>query len=319
MNNYIEIAKDVLKRESDSLQKLVGMINESFVKAIELLLNTDGKVIVTGVGKSGHIGSKIAASLSSTGTSSFILNPSEGIHGDLGVVMEGDCIIALSKTGETKELLNILPYPKRIGVPIISITSGKDSTLDDLSDVTLLIPDDGEVCPMGLAPTTSTTLTLALGDAIVVALMKAKGFNEEQFAVFHPGGQLGRKLLKVKDMMIPKSKLAIINKDKKMKEVLKEFVTTNKGMCIYINNNKLQGILSDGDMKRKLLEFENLLEKKFSEVMIKNPTTINKNKFALEALNIMEEKSFTWLLVNDEKNEFCGIIHIHDILKGKLV
>lgn len=317
--DFVKIAKDVLKSEAESLLKLSNNIDNNFNEAIEILYNCKGKVILTGVGKSGHIASKIAATFSSTGTPAFFLNPMEGMHGDIGVIMEKDVIIAISKTGETEELLNILPYPKRLNIPIIAITTGKESSLAKLSDIVLLLPNVKEVCPMNLAPTTSTTMTLALGDALAVALMEKRNFKKEQFAMFHPGGSLGRQLKKVYEVMTPKSEFAIGHENITIKEALELIIKKNKGLCVFVNNkDEITGILTDGDLKRLLLKVDNLLDKKAKDVMIKNPKKINKNSFVLEAIEKMEGK-YTQLVVVDDNNKLSGVIHIHDILSKKVI
>ena len=322
--DFLNIGIGIVRKEAESLIELEKLMKteyyeEQFNKAIDILYNCTGKVIVTGVGKSGHIGGKIAATLSSTGTPAFFLNPAEGVHGDIGVIMEGDVLIAISKSGETEELLNILSYPKRLGVPIIAITTNKYSSLTEIADVVLLLPDVDEVCPMNLAPTTSTTLTLVLGDALAVSLMEKRGFREEHFALLHPAGSLGRKLKKVYEIMTPVNEFAVASDDLTIKDVLKLIVEKNKGLCVFIDKDKnITGILTDGDLKRLLLKVDNLLDKKANEVMIKNPKTIKKDAFALEALKLMEGK-YTQLVVIDDNKKLCGVIHIHDILKGKVV
>lgn len=322
-DEIISYAKEAIRKEGEAVLKLENFIDNNFIKALQLILNCDGKIIITGVGKSGHIGGKIAATLSSTGTPAFYLNPSEGVHGDIGVIMDKDLIIAISKSGETDELLTILPYPKRLGVPIISITENKNSSLAKISDVILLIPSEYEVCPMNLAPTTSTTLTLVLGDALAVALMKAKNFTPEQFAIFHPAGSLGKKLKKVKDLMTDIKELAVVNENSTVLEALDKMVNFSsygsRGVCLFISEeNKVTGILADGDLKRLLIKYPDLVNKVCKDIMIKNPKRIKYDAFAFEALQIMENK-YSFLLVENEKNEIIGVIHFHDILKGKVL
>ncbi|MCX8058755.1 MAG: KpsF/GutQ family sugar-phosphate isomerase [Spirochaetes bacterium] len=319
----LNIAKEAVKKEGEAVAKLVNYIDENFLKALELIINCSGKLIITGVGKSGHIGGKIAATLSSTGTPAFYLNPAEGVHGDIGVVMEEDLIIAISKSGETEELLAILPYPKRIGVPIIAVTENKESSLSKIADITLLIPSECEVCPMNLAPTTSTTLTLVLGDAIAVALMKAKNFTPEKFAIFHPAGSLGKKLKKVKDLMTDISDLAVVDENEIVIKALDQMVNFSslgsRGVCLFKDkNNNITGILADGDLKRLLLKYPDLVNKRCYEIMIREPKRIKHDSFAFEALQKMENK-YSFLLVEDENNNIIGVIHFHDILKGKVI
>jgi|YNPMSStandDraft_1061717.scaffolds.fasta_scaffold00057_20 arabinose-5-phosphate isomerase len=322
-DELINLAKEAIKKESEAIFKLSDLIDDNFIKAIEIILNCKGKVIITGVGKSGHIGGKIAATLSSTGTPAFYLNPSEGIHGDIGVIMDKDIILAISKSGETEELLSILPYPKRLGVPLISITENNNSSLAKLSDVVLTIPKEMEVCPMNLSPTTSTTLTLVLGDAIAVTLMKAKRFTPEQFATFHPGGSLGKKLMRVRELMTDISQIALVDEDFYVKDALDKMVNYSqfgsRGVCLFKNKNgEITGIISDGDFKRLLLKYPDLINKKCFEIMIKDPKKIDENAFAFEALQIMENK-YSFLLVKNEEEKITGVIHFHDILKGKVI
>lgn len=317
--DFVKIAKEVIKSEAESLIKLSERIDGNFNKAVNLLYNCKGKVILTGVGKSGHIAGKIAATFSSTGTPAFFLNPMEGMHGDIGVIMEKDVVIAISKTGETEELLNILFYPKRLNIPIIAITSDSDSSLAKLSTTVLILPQIKEVCPMNLAPTTSTTMTLVLGDALAVALMEKRKFKKEQFAMFHPGGSLGRQLKKVYEVMTPKSEFAIGDENITIRDALKLIIKKNKGLCVFTNKEgDITGILTDGDLKRLLLKIDNLLERTAKEVMIRNPKKINRNSFVLEAVQKMEGK-YTQLIVVDDNDKLCGVIHIHDILSKKII
>jgi len=276
-----------------------------------------------GVGKSGHIASKISATFSSTGTPSFFVNPNDAMHGDIGVIDENDVIIAISKEGESSELLVALEYPKRLKVPIIAITANEKSQLAHLANVVIKIPKTAEACPLNLAPTTSTTATLVLGDCIAIALMQKRNFNKEQFAQFHPGGNLGKKLKKVEEIITPVGKFAFLPDSAKIKDALKEIVSIpppNMGICVfYGEKGKVTGIITDGDLKRLLLKYDNLLELEAKDVMIKTPHTILKNELVITAINQMEELKIRQLVVLNEDNSLAGIIDLSDIIKYKIV
>ncbi|MEJ5273613.1 MAG: KpsF/GutQ family sugar-phosphate isomerase, partial [Spirochaetota bacterium] len=281
------------------------------------------KTIVMGVGKSGHIGSKISATFSSTGTPSFFLNPNDALHGDIGVINEDDVIIAISKDGGSSELLIALEYPKRLKIPIIAITTNEKSQLAEIANVVLKIPKTDEACPLNLAPTTSTTATLVLGDCLAIALMQKRNFKKEQFAQFHPGGNLGKKLKKVEEIMTPVGKFALLPDNSKIKDALKAIVSIpppNMGICVfYCEDNKVTGIITDGDLKRLLLKYNNLLELQAREVMIKTPHTILKNELVITAINKMEELKIRQLIVLNEDQSLAGIIDLSDIIKYKIV
>jgi len=318
-NEILSIAKDVLDNEASAILKVKDILNESFCKAVDILFNCKGKIVVTGMGKSGNIGKKISATLTSTGTTAVFLNPAEAIHGDIGILAENDVLLALSKSGNTEEINTIIPFVKRLGIPVISIVNEKDSSLDKSSDVSLYINVDKEACPMNLAPTTSTTAMLALGDAIAVTLMHKKGISENEFKLFHPGGMIGKQLLLVRDIMETEN-LPFISPDETVKQALEIILSkNNRGIVIVVDNNKnLSGILVDGDLKRIALKYEgNFLNKKVSEVMTKNPKTIKQDCFVSEALKIMENK-YTSLIVTQD-NIPTGLLHIHDILLAKII
>ncbi|MGD9637874.1 MAG: SIS domain-containing protein [Alphaproteobacteria bacterium] len=312
----IAIAKAVLLMEAKGIEKLSEKIDENFIKAVEIINKLEGKVIVTGIGKSGHIACKISATLASTGTPSFFVHPAEASHGDLGMISAKDVVLALSNSGETAELKDIVAYTKRFGIPLISITSKDKSTLSKNSDVTLVLPKADEACPLGLAPTTSTTMMMALGDALAVALLEKKGFSRDDFSVRHPGGKLGQSLLKVEDLMHKGDEMPNVNYNMPMPEAL--IVMTNKSfgcLCVLDDNQEIIGIITDGDLRRHMSK--NMLELKAKDVMTKNPKTVKKELLAVEALRIMNQSKITSLFVDEEKIP-CGIIHIHDCLRAKI-
>lgn len=313
-----ELAKEVLDIEAYSILKLKNSINENFTKAIEILYNCKGRVIVTGMGKSGLIGKKIAATLSSTGTPSYFLHPAESTHGDSGIITREDVIIAISNSGETNELLNLLPLIKRFGIPLIALTGGLNSTLAKTSDVTLDISVEKEACPLNKAPTASTTATLALGDAIAVCLLEKRGFTEEDFLIFHPSGALGKGFLySVSELMIKGDKLPLAFEDDKFTDVI-ELITQKKlGLAIITDKNcKMTGVLTDGDIRRTLIKYPNVQNLKVIDVMTANPKTISPHELAAKALHLMEKYSITALAITDERKKPVGVLHIHDLLKA---
>lgn len=298
--------------EIDTLKILKENLNISLTKALDIMQNVKGRVIVTGMGKSGHIGKKIAASLASTGTPSFFVHPAEASHGDLGMITEDDVVIAISNSGESKELADILNYCKRFGIPLISITKNSNSSLGKAGDILLLIPNNGEACPLGLAPTNSTTATLVIGDILTTCLMERKGFTKTDFNDRHPGGKLGSILQKVSDLMHTETEIPILNENSSMQEVLIEMTSKRLGCVGFINNaGELTGILTDGDLRRCLSA--KVLDKKAYEIMTRNPKTISKDSIASSAMKIMNDKKITNLFVI-ENNKPIGVIHIHDLL-----
>ncbi|RKQ63434.1 arabinose-5-phosphate isomerase [Thermovibrio guaymasensis] len=317
MEEILKEGKRVLLEESQAIEKLARELNEDFIKAVELLHRTRGRVVLTGVGKSGLICKKIAATLSSTGTPAFFLHPTDAAHGDLGMVKGEDTVIAVSNSGETAELLSIIPLIKSFGIPVIAITSNPNSSLARLSDVVLNIGVKREACPLNLAPTTSTTVTLALGDAIAAALMKLKGFTPEEFAKFHPGGKLGIRLSKVKEIMRTGREIPIVKPDTPLKEAIFEISSKKIGATLVVENGKLVGIITDGDLRRAL-EKGATLETKVSELMTKNPKKIEEEAYGEEALREMEKHKITVLPVVNKEGKLKGIIHLHDILGRRL-
>lgn len=318
----IENAKRVLRIEAESIQSLIERIGEEFLQAIDILLFCEGRVVVTGMGKSGIIGKKIAATLASTGTPALFLNPAEGIHGDLGMITKGDVLIAISNSGETEELNKILPLIKRLDVKLISLTGGLNSTLAMISDVVLDVGVKEEACPFGLIPTASTTAALAMGDALAVALLEKRGFKEEDFAFYHPGGTLGKKLLlKVEDLMHKGKDIPVVYEDASMKDAILEISSKKLGMTSVLDNKgKLSGIITDGDLRRLLEKGEtDIFRIKANDVMTRNPKTIKGSELAAKAVSIMEQHSITSLIVVNEDNKPEGIIHLHDLLKTGVV
>lgn len=314
-----ELAKEVLTIEANSILRLKNSIGTEFDKAIDLLFNCKGHVIVTGMGKSGLIGRKIAATLSSTGTPSYFLHPAESTHGDSGIITRNDVIIAISNSGETQELLNLLPLIKRFGVTMIGMTGKMGSTLAHASDVTLDISVEKEACPLNKAPTASTTATLAMGDALAVCLLEKRGFSEEDFLIFHPSGALGKGFLyKVEDLMLTdKEKLPIAQENQSFAEVIALISDKKLGMAMIVNEEgKLTGVLTDGDIRRTLIKYPNIRPLLAKDVMSPNPKFISPKDYGASALNLMEKYSITALAVLDENGKPIGTVHIHDLLKA---
>jgi arabinose-5-phosphate isomerase len=316
---YLKQAREVLKIEADTILAQTETLGEDFIQAVDLILNATGRVVVTGMGKSGLIGRKISATLASTGTPSFFLHPAEAIHGDLGMVTPQDVVIALSASGETSEILAILPTLKILGTSIISMTGSRTSVLAKNSDIVLEIKVEKEACVLGLAPTASTTAYLAIGDALAVTLLEARNFTPEDFALFHPGGALGRKLLlTVERLMYTGDKNPLIHQDKTIRDaVITMAAHGNHGAAIVVDDQGLLvGIVTDGDLRRILEKYENPLTLPLKQVMIRGPRTITKDKMAAEAMHVMEEKNITVLPVIDNAGSPIGIIHLHDIIKS---
>lgn len=315
-NTDIASAKRTIDKEVEALRMMEDGLDENLSKALNILQSIKGRVIVTGMGKSGHIGSKIAATMASTGTPSFFVHPGEASHGDLGMLTQDDAVIAISNSGETKELSDIIIYCKRYGIPLISITKNPDSALGRAGDVLLKLPNDGEACPLGLAPTSSTTATLVLGDVLCVALLERKGFTKTDFRQRHPGGKLGSFLQKVSDLMHKGSEVPLVNENTMMQEALLVMTSKMLGCVGIINSNgMLEGIITDGDLRRCLEP--DVLSKEVSEVMTRNPKTITADVLAVEALNLMNNtgKGITQLFVVEEQKP-VGIIHLHDCLRA---
>jgi arabinose-5-phosphate isomerase len=321
--DIVEEAKRVLRVEAQSLLDLAERIDEDFSRAVELLYQCAGKVVLMGMGKSGLVGRKIASTFASTGTPSFFIHPAEGLNGDFGMLAKEDLIIAISNSGETRELLEVLPLIKRYGNRLITLTGNANSTLSKAGDVNLDIRVKEEACPLGLAPTSSTTATLALGDALAVALMGKKDFKEEDFAMLHPGGTLGKRLLlKVEDLMHVGKAFPMVSEKTLMKDAIFEITSKRLGVTAVCNTEgHLMGVITDGDLRRALEKFNDLFNREASEVMTKNPKWIEKDDLAAKAVQRMEEYSITSLFVFKKAGEKVpvGIIHLHDLLKAGVV
>ncbi len=314
--NLIKIAQDTLKTEADALIKASTRLDQTFLDAIALILETKGKLIITGVGKSGLVGAKMAATFASTGTSSFFLHPTEALHGDLGMISKEDALLAISSSGESEELTKILPHIKRFNIPLIGLTGEKDSSLSRYADVVLDISVEKEACPLGIAPTTSTTLTMALGDALAVALMKKRGFKKEDFASFHPGGSLGKKLfIRIKDLMRTKD-LPIIKTDTTLKDAIVIMSEGKLGHILIVDENEnFVALLSDGDLRRALMKKDFSLDDHAIIYANQNPTRYtNTDLLASEALEIIEEGKIQLLPITTTENKIVGLLHIHDLI-----
>ena len=323
--NEIETGKKVLDIEARAIDSLKARLNHSFSDAISLLYNCKGRVVVTGMGKSGLIGKKISATFASTGTPSFFLHPADGIHGDIGMIMQNDVILAISNSGETDELIALLPVFKKMTMRIICMTGKAASTLSNNSDVVLDVSIKEEACPMNLVPTASTTVALAMGDALAVALLEKRGFRKEDFALFHPGGALGRRLiLHVEDIMHTGETVPVVYKGSYLKDVIYEMTSKKLGVTTVLDdNNRLLGIITDGDLRR-LLEKEtgrenDIFKLTAGEIAIKNPSVIQKDALAVSAVQIMETYSITSLVIVNEDRTVAGILHMHDLLKKGIV
>ncbi len=312
-------ARRVIDEEVEGLLRLRDSLDESFVRAVDLLLNCKGKVIVTGIGKSGYVARKIASTLASTGTPAHFLHPSEALHGDLGVIDRGDVVIAISNSGESSEVIQLLPYIKMLGVPLIAITNKKDSTLARYSDVHLYLNVEREACPLRLAPTTSSTATLVLGDALAMTLLQLRGFTERDFALRHPAGALGRKLRLVRDLYHTGDELPVVKEETPMKEVVLEISSKGFGATAVVDGEgNLVGIITDGDLRRFVKRGGSFEKSVAREVMTPNPKVARPDEMALEALRRMEEHKITVLIVVDEEGKPVGIIHLHDILRAEI-
>jgi arabinose-5-phosphate isomerase len=321
--DVVEEAKRVLRVEAQSLLDLAERMGENFSRAVELLYHCKGKVVLMGMGKSGLVGRKIASTFASTGTPSFFIHPAEGLNGDFGMLAKEDLIIAISNSGETRELLEVLPLIKRYGNRLITLTGNSTSTLAKAGDVNLDIHVEEEACPLNLAPTASTTATLALGDALAIALMGKRDFKKEDFAILHPGGALGKRLLlKVEDLMHVGKAFPMVSEKTLMKEAVFEITSKRLGVTAVCNTEgHLVGVITDGDLRRALEKFADLFNREASEVMTKNPKWIEKDALAAKAVQKMEEYSITSLFVFDKAGDKVpvGIIHLHDLLKAGVV
>lgn len=315
--NYKEIAQETLNIEAQTLLQAAKNIGDAFEEVVETILACKGKLIVTGVGKSGLIGAKMAATFASTGTPSFFLHPTEALHGDLGMISENDVVIAISYSGESEELSSILPHIKRFKTPLIGMTRNKNSTLGQYSDLVIDVIVEKEACPLDIAPTSSTTLTLALGDALAVCLMRARNFKKSDFASFHPGGALGKKLfIKVSDLM-KKNDLPIVSKNTKVKDAIVKISEGRLGTVLVADDdNSLVALVSDGDIRRALLQDDFSLEDNVLKYATQNPKTLDdENILASQALVIIEEMKIQLLVVTDKNKKIKGVLHIHTLIE----
>jgi len=316
--NLIKIAQETFQIEADALKAAASRLDQAFLDAIDMILNTKGKLIITGVGKSGLVGAKMAATFASTGTSSFFLHPTEALHGDLGMISKEDTLLAISSSGESEELTKILPHIKRFAIPLIGLTSNPDSSLGNYADVFLDISVEKEACPLGIAPTTSTTLTMALGDALAVALMQERGFKKEDFASFHPGGSLGKKLfIRIKDLMRTEH-LPIIKTDTLLKDAIVTMSQGKLGNVLIVNEeNVFVALLSDGDLRRALMQEGFSLNHYAIDYANTEPTSYNNvDLLAYEALEIIETQKIQLLPITNQENHIIGVLHIHDLINA---
>ena len=316
---YIELGLAVLKTEAEAIAALTERLDQSFHDACELILKCDGRIVVTGMGKSGHIGNKIAATLASTGTPSFFMHPGEASHGDLGMITADDLVIALSNSGETSEITLLLPLLKRLGIPLLALTGKPASTLARSANIHLDVSVAKEACPLGLAPTSSTTATLAMGDALAVAILEARGFTEEDFALSHPGGDLGRRLLlRVSDIMHTGNAIPLVTVGTTLKDTLLEMTAKGLGMAgvIEVDGNKLVGIYTDGDLRRTFEKMPNIETALVQDFMTADCVTIEAERIASEALKTMHDKKINALMVVDAELTIQGALNMHDLLRA---
>lgn len=320
-DKLIELGRAVIETETDAISQLIDRIDEKFVAACSHILDCEGRTVVIGMGKSGHIGNKIAATLASTGTPAFFVHPGEASHGDLGMITQKDVVIALSNSGETDEIMTLLPVIKRLNIPLIALTGNLNSTLAKTATVSIDVSVPREACPLGLAPTASTTATLAMGDAIAIALLEARNFSKEDFALAHPAGALGRRLLlRVIDIMHTGDEIPKVYEHTLFKEALVEM--TQKGLgttAIVDNDDHVIGIFTDGDIRRSFDANADVHKTVMGELMTRNCKVIDKDKLAAEALAIMEDRKINALLVVDDQNKLIGILNMHDLLRARVV
>ncbi len=316
MEKIIQDGKEVIRIESEAVKNLESKINENFYKAVEAILNTKGRVIISGVGKSGIIARKIVATMNSTGTPALFMHPSDAIHGDLGMVRSEDVVILISKSGSTPEIVRIFPVLKRIGTKIIALVGDMKSFLAKEADIVLDVSVEEEACPYDLAPTSSTTATLVMGDALAIALLKSKNFTKEQFAFYHPGGTIGRRLtLKVEEIMTKGENVPIVNQNVDLHRAILEMTSKRLGAtCVVNDEGKLVGIITDGDLRRAMEVHKNLSGLKAKDVMGKNPKSIKPDVLASYAIQLMETYKITQLICIDDENHPIGMVHLHDLV-----
>ncbi|MEM0977103.1 MAG: KpsF/GutQ family sugar-phosphate isomerase [Pseudomonadota bacterium] len=311
-----EIASDVLRIEADAITRMAENVPEGFDAAVQLIMMQKGRTVLSGMGKSGHVGRKIAATLASTGTPALFVHPGEASHGDLGMVTGDDVVILLSNSGETAELTDIIAHCQRFKIPLIAMTGARGSTLGSAADIALVLPDAPEACAIGMAPTTSTTMALALGDALAVAIMRLRGFDREQFLQFHPGGKLGAQLLRVSQIMHSGDDVPLADAAVGMADALVEMTGKGFGTVGLVENGTLYGVITDGDLRRNM---DGLLDKRAADVATRDPKTIHDTAFAAEALTVMQQFKVNALFVLDDMNRPVGLLRIHDCLKAGVI
>jgi len=320
INELLAIASEVIEVETHALQAMQQRLGDNFYRACEVLLSCQGRIVVTGMGKSGHVGGKIAATLASTGSPAFFVHPGEASHGDLGMITAQDVVLAISNSGNTDELLNILPLIKRQKIPLISLTGNSESELARSADINLDISVEKEACPLNLAPTSSTTVTLALGDALAVCLLKLRGFTADDFARSHPGGKLGKRLiLTVTDIMHTGAEIPVVSEQTLIKDALIEITQKGLGFTCINRDQNLVGVYTDGDLRRSLDAHTDLHDTTIDTVMTTTFTTIEDSALAVEALNVMETKTITAMPVVNAAGDLVGAIHMHDLLRAGVI
>jgi arabinose-5-phosphate isomerase len=319
-NDLVLLGRKTIRKEAEALSSFVNQIDESFSKACEMLFQCKGTVLLSGMGKSGLVARKWSSTFSGTGTKSYFINPAEASHGDLGIIRSGDILIALSNSGETEELANVLRHAKEIGIPMIAVTGNPKSSLATQASLLLSVYLSEEACPLGLSPTTSTTLMMALGDAIAVTMMQMRGFTERDFAQLHPGGSLGRRLwLRVNEVMHKGISLPTSSLTDKLDTVLLEMTKKCLGMTVVVENEKIMGVITDGDLRRYFQNHQFNGNATAADLMTKNPKRISSMALALEAREIMEKNSIHQLLIVDENDKLQGVLHIHDLMRKKVM
>ena len=314
----LSLAKKVLETEAAAILALVERIDERFDQAVRMLLDCRGRVIVTGMGKSGIICRKVAATLASTGTPAFFLHPAEAVHGDLGVIQGDDVIVALSNSGETHELLRLVETIKRLGARLIAICGSSTSTLAQVADVALDCHVSKEACPLDLAPTASTTAALALGDALAMTLMRAKGFEQKDFASLHPGGKIGKRLMRVEQVMHTGELVPVVEPSTPMRQVVQEMSRKGLGMTCVVEADRLAGVITDGDLRRHMSASVNVLDRTAADIMTRNPVTITPGTLAVEVLNVFEQRKITSIVVVDRSGRVEGVVHLHDLWRTEM-
>jgi arabinose-5-phosphate isomerase len=318
---FRETARKVLEIESDAIRELIARLDASFDRAVEVLIACTGRVVVTGMGKSGIIAQKISATLASIGTPSLYLHPADATHGDLGRIVKGDALVSISNSGDTEEILALVPWLKRLGVPMVALTGSPRSPLAQAADVHIDVGVRSEACPLGLAPTASTTAALAMGDAISMALLERRGFTVDDFAVLHPGGQLGKKLMRVEDLMHTGDAIPRVAPGTTMKDVLFEMTRKRLGLTTVVEpDGTLAGVISDGDLRRQMERHGYaLLDRSAAECMTRTPVLVDRRELATRALDLLESRRITALLVTDERGRIEGVLHLHDLWKTEMI